>query len=88
MRECDLTPSGLIFYAVGLLCEQLLDVVGLGELSRGLSQDDIALPFSRKFLIFFLLLLLKIRASYLLGCDYRDEPLVLALKGRFKRQVD
>jgi hypothetical protein len=38
MRDCDLSLGGLSCYTVGLVCEQLLDLVGLGELSRGFSQ--------------------------------------------------
>jgi hypothetical protein len=38
MRECDLSPGRLHSCAIGLVCEQLLDLVGLGKLSRGFSQ--------------------------------------------------
>jgi hypothetical protein len=45
MMECDLTPGGFILYAVGFLCEQLLDLMSFGQLSRGFCQAEYCSSF-------------------------------------------
>jgi hypothetical protein len=45
MRDCDLSPGGLSSYAVGLVCELLLDLVGFGKISRGFSHAQYCSAF-------------------------------------------